>query len=56
MKRKDKKPAGIIIFVAVLALLFIATHCEDLNRIPGVNVKAGGISVEIGDFHYSTKG
>lgn len=52
MKKKDK-PNGIIIFVVVIALLLFVTHCEELNKIPGVNVKAGGISVDVGDFHYT---
>ena len=51
--KKSKKPDGIIIFVVVIAILLFVTHCEELNKIPGVHVQAGGVSVDIGDFHYS---
>ena len=50
--KKNDKPSGIVIFVVVVAILLFVTHCEDLNRIPGVNVESGRVSVDIGDFHY----
>ena len=51
--KKNDKPSGMIVFVIVVALLLIVTHCEDsINRIPGVHVESNGMSVDIGDFHY----
>ena len=47
------KPPGIVIFVIVIAVLLFITHCEDLNRIPGVHVQSGGVSIDVGDFHYT---
>lgn len=55
MKKSDT-PKGLIILIVVAALLVIATQGDELNKIPGVQVKSGGVSVEIGDFYYSTKG
>lgn len=46
------KNKGIVIFVAVIAALLFLAHCEQLNDIPGVYVQSGGVSIDIGDFHY----
>lgn len=50
--KKNDKPSGIVIFVVVIAILLFVTHCEDLNRVPGVNVDSGEVTVDVGDFHY----
>lgn len=50
--KKDNKPSGIVIFVAVLAALIVLAHCEHVNDIPGVSVTGGEVTVDIGDFHY----
>lgn len=51
---KKNKPNGVIILVAVIAAMFIiATHGQELNRIPGIQVKTGEVSVDFGGFHYS---
>ncbi len=50
--KKNSKPSGIVIFVAVLAALIFLTHCDKLNEVPGVSVSGGEVSVDIGDYHY----
>lgn len=50
--KKDNKPPRIVIFAAVIAALIVLTHCERVNDIPGVSVTGGGVTVDIGDFHY----
>lgn len=50
--KKDNKPSGIVIFVAVLAALIFLTHCDKLNDVTGVSVDESEITVDIGDFHY----
>lgn len=50
--KKDNKPSGIVVFMAVLAALIFLTHCDRLNDVPGVSVDNPGITVDIGDFHY----
>ena len=50
--KKDNKPSGIVIFVAVIAALIVLAHCERVNDIPGVSVTGGEVTVDIGDFHY----
>lgn len=50
--KKDNKPSGIVIFVAVLAALIFLTHCDKLNDVPGVSVDEPEITVDIGDFRY----
>ena len=51
MKKYDK-PSGIAIFVVVITILLFVPHFEDLNRVPGVNVGSGEVTVDVGDFHY----
>ena len=48
-----KGSKGIVIFVTVVAALLFLTHCEDLNSVPGVHVQSGGVSIDVGDFHYN---
>lgn len=50
--KKDNKPSGIVIFVAVLAALIFLTHCDKLNDVPGVSVTSGEVTIDIGDFYY----
>ena len=50
--KKDNKPSGIVIFIAVIAALLFLTHCDKLNDVPGVSVTGGEVTVDIGDFHY----
>lgn len=49
-------PKGLIVLIVIVAVLIIATQGESLNRLPGIQVKGGGITVDIGDVHYYTKG
>lgn len=52
--KKENKPSGIVIFVAVLAALIFLTHCDRLNDVPGVSVDEPEITVDIGDLHYQS--
>lgn len=54
--KKESKPKGLIILIAVAALLLIVTQGDELNKIPGIQVEGGGVSIDIGDYHYSTGG
>ena len=54
--KKSETPKGLIILIAVAALLVIATQRDELNKIPGVQVKGGGVSVDIGNTHFYTEG
>ena len=49
-------PKGLIILIAVAALLLIAIQGDELNKIPGIEVKGGGVSVDIGHTHFYTEG
>ena len=52
--KKENKPSGIFIFVAVLAALIFLTHCDRLNNVPGVSVGESHITIDIGDLHYQS--
>lgn len=52
--KKESKPSGIVIFVAVLATLIFLTHCDRLNEVPGVSVDESRITIDIGDLHYQS--
>lgn len=54
--KKESKPKGLIILIVIAAILLIATHGEELNKLPGIQVEGGGVSIDIGDYHYSTGG
>lgn len=54
--KKTESPKGLLILITIIAILLIATHGEDLNKIPGVQVEGGGVTVDIGDYHYYTEG
>ena len=54
MNDKNFKP--ILIIAAFILLILMATHTEELNRIPGVETSGGGWSVDIGDYHYEQEG
>ena len=51
---KKESPSGIIIFIAIIAVIALLTHCESLNSVPGVYVEPSEVSVDIGDFHYQS--
>ena len=55
MKMKDK-PKGLFALIAIVFILIIATQGESVNRLPGIQVKGGGVTIDIGDMHYHTKG
>lgn len=49
-------PKGLFALIAIVFILIIATQGESVNRLPGIQVKGGGVTIDIGDMHYHTKG
>ena len=49
-------PKGLMALIVIVAVLIVATQGESLNRLPGIQVKGGGVTIDIGDMHYHTKG
>ncbi|MBP5362270.1 MAG: hypothetical protein J6Y71_04510 [Ruminococcus sp.] len=49
--KKGNSNALYILAIIVTVIIFV-THCKDLDRVPGVHVEPGEVSVEIGDFSY----
>ena len=53
---KKDNPKGLIALIVIVFVLIVATQGESLNRLPGIQVKGGGVTIDIGDMHYHTKG
>lgn len=49
-------PKGLFALIAIVFILIIATQGESVNRLPGIQVKGGGVSVDIGHTHFYTEG
>lgn len=49
-------PKGLFALIAIVFILIIATQGESVNRLPGIQVKGGGVTIDIGDMHYYRKG
>lgn len=54
MKDSTKVLAALIVMIVLFA--FLGAHKEDVNNIPLVSVEGGGVSVDVGDFHYTSEG
>ena len=46
----------IAILAMALGTLLLLTHPQQVNKIPCVSVEGGGVTIDIGDYHYSSEG
>ena len=51
---KDTKLIAILAFV--LGALLILTHPKQVDKIPYVSVRGGGVTIDIGNCHCSSEG
>lgn len=51
MKESTKVLAALIVMIVLFA--FLGAHTADVNNIPLVSVEGGGVTVNVGDFHYA---
>lgn len=51
---KDTKLIAILAFV--LGAILLLTHPKQVDKIPYVSVRGGGVTIDIGDCHYKSEG